>query len=448
MRYPTRLRSLPWLIIVGLAVPGIAVPVLAQEPAANEKPAIMPSEPVAAATVNQLAALRTFPTSYKLTDLNSQWRRFTLNDTNDSSLQDVSMRMAANMRLLERFGIGVYFTKGDSVTLAKESYLVAYRIDQDMTQRELQTAMQSIWGHGHGDQDSGNDKFLPNTKLTLTLLNLRASGSLNDLTKFDPAREIMGPGDITAASTNNLRRLGRTLQQVAQYQVLPLKDIATMRRSLQNQLHDTNDRPFKHPLTQEPYRVNAKVAGKRSKQVSNRRLIPAIYEAKPGTDNKRGVVFVDGHVERIHEALWDVTIKREPVGPTAKEIHTISAQRLRRLNNLLLMIARNYSSGTLPALGTPNEVRNLQNWGGYEPDMYVHPKSNKRYLANKALSKKKLASFPNRKAVISFYEATPGSDNLYGVVFLDGSTRRVSKDDLSRILSGKKSSKRRSVKKN
>lgn len=293
MRYPQCPYLVPWLLLVASPV-GSSVPAAAQEYSGDN------SGTNRTIDFNQVISARAYPPTLKLQNLNSQWRRFTLSDTGETNM---GRRMAMQMRVMERLGVGVYYTRGETVTMATQTYLVAYRIDNELNQQDLQGAVQELFG-GQNQALTGPIKFMPDTKLALSLLNLRTTGSINDVTKFDPAVEIMNAGDITAASTDNLRRLGQVLQQVSRRQPLPLRDVRTMQRAFQNRMHNNSLRLFVHPQTKEPYQVNTRLADKRSTQLSNPARIVAIYEAKPGTDNKRGVVFLDGHVERVPESNW------------------------------------------------------------------------------------------------------------------------------------------------
>jgi len=386
-------------------------------------------------TANLLDAAKAYPPSLKLSQLNSQWRRFTISgDDSDTDLNNFGMRMIMRMRMLESLGMGIYYTRGETITMGDQSYLVAYRIDNEMDQQELQQAFQEMFdGDGDNDSPAGPVRFLPNTKLALSLLNLHTSGSIEDVIKFEPAREIMGAGEITAMSTQNLRRLSHLMQAFGRYQALPFKDIRTMQAALQNQAHRRIPRLLVHPLTREPYRPNTRVAGKRINQISNIKRVVAIYEASPGTDNKRGVVFLDGHVERVPEANWKGVFAEQPQGPNAQEIHKLSARNMQRLSRLMIRIAR--ARGTFPDMSDSSEVYEaLMEWGEYESDVYTHPRTGEAYKGNPKLSNKKLADITNRAQLVVFYESRPGSDGKIGAAFMDGHVERFDMARWKRVI--------------
>jgi hypothetical protein len=61
---------------------------------------------------------------------------------------------------------------------------------------------------------------------------------------------------------------------------------------------------LKDPETKEYYGINPSLSGKKVKQIENPSKTIVVYQAKPGKDGKRGVVFVDGTIRRLTETEW------------------------------------------------------------------------------------------------------------------------------------------------
>ena len=61
---------------------------------------------------------------------------------------------------------------------------------------------------------------------------------------------------------------------------------------------------FTQPSSKEPYQPNSAVSGKRLAEVAKPEKTAVFYETKASADGTRGVLFLDGHVERVPEAVW------------------------------------------------------------------------------------------------------------------------------------------------
>lgn len=128
--------------------------------------AIATHQPSFAAEVNELLSGKTFPLTMKLNQLNSEWRGLSI-----SGQFEVGDWMQSFGTLFgSLFGTGsssnLYYTKGQTVTIGSETYMVAYRLQ------------------------STSGKVAPETTLALSLLNLRTIGSLNNIRSFNLEQEI------------------------------------------------------------------------------------------------------------------------------------------------------------------------------------------------------------------------------------------------------------------
>jgi prepilin-type processing-associated H-X9-DG protein len=121
----------------------------------------------------------------------------------------------------------------------------------------------------------------------------------------------------------------------------------------------------------------------------------------------------------------------KPDDQTRWEIMDDPASRcMRNLHQLVygLLLCSEDFHGVLfpPQLGNPAAFQEtLQPWVG-PASVFINPITNRPYRANVALSGKALAGFPDRSAVVAFYEDSPGLDGTRGVAFLDGHVERVS----------------------
>ncbi len=400
---------------------GLALPCLAQ----NAAPATGKMD------FQQFSDGKSTPPTLLLKNLTKEWRRAVIDTQGENSGGFGGMRNVLFRDALADMGIGIYFTRGESVQLGKESYLIAYRIQTNYTQREMQDAITNIYGHGNRAVRQGPRKFAPDTKLTLALLNLSSMGNLSEVRPFSPQNDIMGPVDIIEASNWNLQQLGKQLIQLnSRYDAYGLdgqqiRDENTLKRMLESYFH-TPRTLFVHPQTKEPYRFNRVLFGKSLARVRNAPRLVAFYEAKPGSDGKRGAVFFDGHTQRVPNAKWASVIGAAPQGLTEGELQTLSARNLQRIGQYLRRYVQR-RDGNLPPMASADSARDaVVRYAGYRNrTTFVEPKTNQLYRPNPALSGKKLSDIANSSQLIAFYEPKAGADGKLGALYLDGRVARV-----------------------
>jgi len=372
-------------------------------------------------------AMPNLPTELTFAQLRKDWRRFTARNTDSSTARMYGGSGPQYEQVMNDLGIGVHFTKGDNLTLGKETYLVAYRVDsgidpQDL-QQEIQQRLQAMWGHGQQQPPRPAGKFSPRATLKLSLLNLRNLGDFADLKTFNAKTDLLLPKDLREMSNFNLRRLGQVLRQQSRWQALPLRDTNALRQSLRNQHAPVS--LLRDPANNETYHLNTELAGKKPDLIGNRKALAMIYEAAPSTDNTRGVLFADWHVERIPEWKWEQVRAVKPQKPGAKELRVISARHMKNIFFVLSNYSRRYQS--LPKFQSSQSMRSvlLNNNYGYLPQIYQSPVSSNFYLFNTGLSKITLQKVSNKAQVVAIYEPEMGSDGKRGAVFLDGVVRRI-----------------------
>ena len=258
------------------------------------------------ANLQDLLAGKEVPLTLKLKDLTAEWRRFSASGATDPA--------AAYLAMMGRGGnsaAGVYFTKGQTATVGGETYLVAYRIQAKPIDL---VALQNSLGRGNPPPVPERPKL--QSLLSLALLNLRSIGSLMDVQPFNLEFELTGDEaatvteeekrdqEINNSSLVNLRKVGTALiLYERERKVLPtLTDAKTAQSELE--LYVSGKNVFTHPQTKEPYQPNPALSGKRLGVIAKPEKTIVFYEAQPAADGSRGVLFVDGHAERVAEALW------------------------------------------------------------------------------------------------------------------------------------------------
>ena len=394
----------------------------------------LPETSDATSAVQQMA-MPTLPTTLQFSQLSKSWRRFTVQDLDPNTARMYGGNAAQMEQVFSDLGIGVHFTKGDNLTLGKETYLVAYRVDpgldpQDL-QQEIQQRLQALWGHGEqAPPPRPAGKFSPRSTLKLSLLNLRNLGDLQDLRAFDAKTDLLSPKDLREMSNFNLRRMGQIMREYSRHQGLPLRDVAALRQMMRNQHAPVT--LLREPASNETYHLNTALNGKKPDRVGNRKNLVVMYEAAASTDNTRGVLFADWHVERVPEWKWAQVRAVKLQKPTNQEYRVLSAQQLKNLFNYLNSFLRR---GSAQQFKDSQTVRTwmMNNWG-HVPQMYQSPASGQWYLFNTKLSGIAIQEVTNKNQVVAIYEPELGSDGKRGAIFLDGVVRRVAAKDWKRAL--------------
>lgn len=249
-------------------------------------------------SMEQALAGKEFPLTLKYKDLDANWRRLSPSATVDPA--NIYRALAGGAYA------GTYYTKGQTVGIGGETYLVAYKSQVkalDMVAFQ-QMAMR-------GGQPPEPEKPTATTPLALALLNLKSAGSFTDIRPFDLDAELggsdAGSGDddkAGAASLKNLRQIGVALMAyVGERRVLPaLTDAKSAKEELV--LYVRNKDVFNQPGTQKPYLPNASLSGKKITDFDRSDKVVSFYEAAPGADGTRGCLFLDGHAERVTGAQW------------------------------------------------------------------------------------------------------------------------------------------------
>lgn len=256
------------------------------------------------------------PLSLKPNQMDAQWRKMTPGN-NGGPLEALMIQQMMGHGRTEPVNSTIY-TKGQIVRLHDQSFLVAYRPQTPPTK--------TAWERQEAAENAANDQLAADAVLTLSLLNLRDIGNLNDIQAFDPKRDIAKPVDqedrINRESMSNLKQIGLGLAQYVQDydEKLPPMDSAQSmseitryrngappgRGKVQQVLwpYLRNTKVFAHPKTRELYRPNLRLSGRNLASFDAPEDTLLFYEATPASDKKRAVLFLDGHVERVADDRW------------------------------------------------------------------------------------------------------------------------------------------------
>jgi hypothetical protein len=139
----------------------------------------------------QLLSGQRFPLQVRLKDLNGDWRRVTLRG-NGSITGNVSVNISGSSEnavsqnnLTGSLGGGQsYVTQGQTVSAQGQTYLIAYHLP--LAGLDLSLLLQAV----ATKTPPTGAALTPESALSLSLLDVRAIGSLEDVTPFDLKREL------------------------------------------------------------------------------------------------------------------------------------------------------------------------------------------------------------------------------------------------------------------
>lgn len=262
-----------------------------------------------ASSMEDVLAGRVQPLNITGKDLNPNYRRMVIGASSEmANWQSMMMGAKAGVEL------GLYYSTGQTISSGGETYLLAYRPQIPIDPMIFQN-------HGHGNDDGkppSPQKLRAVTPLALSLLNLRTTSSFNDIRPFDEKRDMESPAESTAASVRNLQNLGRgvlTYLNGRGRRVLPeIGAVVTpqLKRTFYPFVHD--QQLWNHPLTGDLYQSNPAVSRLKVNEVTNKKYLPLFYEPTASMDGMRGVLFLDGHVERVTAERWERLQKVKPMG--------------------------------------------------------------------------------------------------------------------------------------
>ncbi len=265
----------------------------------------------AAGSLGELISGKPAPLKRKLKDLDAQWKRFQTDGGSDTSTAFMRAMMAAEMGRKVKSKVmsaDVMYTRGEVLKAEGESYLITYR--DDPLSFDLIELMKEDAENLHV-----KDSLTPDTELKLCLLRVGAIGTMDGIQPFDMIRELSG-GDTSEESIQQVRaelaksqklsrlhKVGTGLLAYVQDgdKTLPPLDDADKTRSVLTPY--TGEDVFRDEVAGDFFQMNRSLARKRLADIENPGGVVVLYESKPAHD-ERGVLYLDGKVERVPESKW------------------------------------------------------------------------------------------------------------------------------------------------
>ncbi|MFM7323059.1 MAG: DUF1559 domain-containing protein [Armatimonadota bacterium] len=231
------------------------------------------------------------------------WMRFRAGTTDvlESQLQWVAMMSGDPVR-------PYLITRGETVRVGETEFLVAWRVP--MAPGEFQRI-------GNHAADSPLPRPSLDTRLSLTLVNLRATAVLADAAPFDALKDLDAKTAVSAvfeearararatSSLSNLKQVGLGMMMYVQdYDEVfpPMRSEPEVRKRLMPYIK--NDATFRNPIDEKPYVYNPALSGVSLTRIHAPSDLAVVWEADPAPDGTRGVGFADGHAKRVSAAEW------------------------------------------------------------------------------------------------------------------------------------------------
>jgi hypothetical protein len=269
------------------------------------------AQPGRAADLREVLSGKSFPLTMQLKDLNDQWWHVKVGSAADAgNIAQVYATMFGS-------GGGAYFTQGTTVNLSGETFLIGYKTKQKpFNMAQLMRA----------SEPPAAEKLTPETQLALSLLNLKAVSSLDDMRPFNLDQEIAESQAAAvsifeeeggSASESNLKQITLAMHMYAtdhDEMLPPMKDPAQVKALLMP--YCKNEELFVDPRTKQPYQVNTVLSDHKLAHITKPDEMVVFYEAAPDDDGMRAVAFLDGRVKRIAEAEWPTVARASKIPVT------------------------------------------------------------------------------------------------------------------------------------
>lgn len=245
--------------------------------------------------------------SMKMSEFDSSWRRVTVTGAQD---------LASSYAAMSGIPVGTHYTRGETVSIAGETYLIAYSPPPNSA------AMGFMM---FGRSGATVEAVTAETPFALSLLNVRTMSSLSDIRPFDLEAELAAFAEANSrlqsimesrasvgvveanddGSLSNLKNVALAAQMfMADYddKIPPVDTAEAFRKALEEYV--ASDDVFQDPDTGELYAVNASLQGKSLSAIQDPAVLVLVYQPTPRDDGTRGVGFLDGHVKRVSDEEW------------------------------------------------------------------------------------------------------------------------------------------------
>ena len=247
------------------------------------------------------------PLTLKVSDLDNTWRQVSISKVGGADLLSLfagSSRGAAPT-------LDQYYTHGETTTIGGETYLVAYRYALKLSDLT-------------GDNASAPPQIIPDTVLSLSLINVRQIASLDGIQPFAPVTAAQADADAAknaeTQSLSNLKQIGLGLLQYTQdwdEHYPPMQSTEIAKNALQPYIK--SDTVFQNPTTRKPYRPNTSLSHQPLASIQDPSTLMAYYDDGPNADGERGVLFADGHAKMVTEEEWRRLKAASHLPPPPKE---------------------------------------------------------------------------------------------------------------------------------
>jgi hypothetical protein len=277
------------------------------------------------------------PLTIVLKDMGLTWRTFRVQDQALAGITDVVMAAMATQGV--ELASSEYYTKGDTLVVGTETYLIAYQ-----TERKAVDVMQ-LGNIFNGYSGSGDEKEKPaptfmtaDTKFVLSLLNQRTMGNVMNVKQVNVEKMLADEAVRKTAwetkeqlarrerSRTNLQNLAGNIANGSRHSGnYKLPSMASIDTAMQNNngyyggYYGNNANMRLQPDTKEPYRTNPLLSGKDIRHISNTNEMILFYENTPQADGARYVAFLDGHVSLVTAEAWPMVKKISRLPEPANE---------------------------------------------------------------------------------------------------------------------------------
>jgi hypothetical protein len=344
-----------------------------------------PSVPTTAAPLSFeeiFAGVNPAPLTLKTSDLKGEWRLVTIKTRPEGEHSAPSPSFVSKDTLLrEAFGAasGQFITQGQTVAGGGELFLVAYRMKFDM------------------------EEFSRKAQEVLAKQPQNAPFPATQMTAFVESYARERPLELALINVKTLSELSGVRAFNAEVQASAIRDL--MQSIAAEEAAHTP--PTASPTASAPKPPTATSASKPPAPT------PAATPKPPATTTTK------------------------PPTPNVAALNAASQSNLKRLGGALLAYAK-ANNGLLPPMGTPAQAKAaLTSLAGSVP-IWVRADTGEAYRPNPMLSGRKMAHISNPDEFVAFYEVNTAPDGTRGVVFLDGTAKRLTSADWPRYKKASK----------
>jgi hypothetical protein len=182
--------------------------------------------PAADVDLKSLLAGKVHPLTLKLKELGPDWHCLTTSEATGNLIQMYGMKLPA------------LYTKGDTLTIAGETFLVGYALQKPGAN------FAALIRGASGSTPPEPERPGEDTPVSLTLVNLRTIQTLRDIRPFDLKQEIAGGGREADFITNTLQQSQRRSQASTILNEARMLDAAMDQWALENKKPPTDAPSF------------------------------------------------------------------------------------------------------------------------------------------------------------------------------------------------------------